>query len=79
MDPKRLWKRFRSKKSPRSHSGSPSRRSSSDSNYSGTKMLLELVRESSDVFVPLKSVAGGLSALLKQYDVSVPFESLRLD
>jgi hypothetical protein len=38
--------------------------------YSGTKMALEVVRESSDVFVPLKSVVGGLSAFLKQYDVS---------
>ena len=33
-------------------------------------MILEVVRESSDVLVPLKSVAGGLSALFKQYDVS---------
>ena len=34
-------------------------------------MALEVVKESSDVFVPLKSVVGGLSVLLKQYDVSV--------
>jgi hypothetical protein len=27
------------------------------------------VKESSDVFAPLKSVAGGLSAVLKYYDV----------
>ena len=38
--------------------------------YSGTKMVLEVVKESSDVFTPLKSVVGGLSAILKQYDVS---------
>ena len=38
--------------------------------YSGTKTILEVVRESSDVFVPLKSVAGGLAAIFKQYDVS---------
>jgi hypothetical protein len=31
-------------------------------------MALEVVKESSDVFVPLKSVVGGLSVLLKQYD-----------
>jgi hypothetical protein len=34
-------------------------------------MALEVVKESSDVFVPLKSVVGGLSVLLKQYDVSI--------
>ena len=38
--------------------------------YSGTKMVLELVKEMSDVFIPLKSVLGGLNAMLKQYDVS---------
>jgi len=38
--------------------------------YSTTKMALEVVKEASDVFVPLKSVVGGLSALLHQYDVS---------
>ena len=41
--------------------------------YSGVKMALEVVRESSDVFVPFKSAVGGLSALLKQYDVGLPY------
>ena len=34
-------------------------------------MVLDVVKESSDVFTPLKSVVGGLSAILKQYDVSL--------
>ena len=38
----------------------------------GARMALELVKESADAFGPLKSVAGGLSALLSQYDVSYP-------
>ena len=37
--------------------------------YAGGKVALDLVKESSDVFTPLKSVAGGLSAVLKYYDV----------
>jgi len=37
--------------------------------YAGTKVAVDLVKESSDVFAPLKSVAGGLSAVLKYYDV----------
>ena len=37
--------------------------------YAGGKVVLDLVKESSDVFTPLKSVAGGLSAVLKYYDV----------
>ena len=37
--------------------------------YAGGKVTLDLVKESSDVFTPLKSVARGLSAVLKYYDV----------
>jgi hypothetical protein len=37
--------------------------------YSSTEVVIDAVRESSDVFPPLKSVAGGLAAVLKHYDV----------
>ena len=37
--------------------------------YSSTKVVIDVVKESSDVFPPLKSVASGLAALLKHYDV----------
>ena len=37
--------------------------------YASTKVVIDLVRESSDLCTPLKSVAGGLSAILKHYDV----------
>ena len=37
--------------------------------YSGTKVAIDIVKEASDVFIPLKSAAGGLSAVLKYYDV----------
>ena len=37
--------------------------------YATAELAVEVVKESSDVFTPLKSVAGGLSAILKHYDV----------
>jgi len=37
--------------------------------YSSTKVVIDVVKESSDVFPPLKSVASGLAAILKHYDV----------
>jgi len=37
--------------------------------YASTKLVIDVVKDSSDVFTPLKSVAGGLSAILKHYDV----------
>ena len=37
--------------------------------YSTTKLAIHMVKESSDAFPPLKSVAGGLSAILKHCDV----------
>ena len=37
--------------------------------YSSTKVVIDVVKESSDVFPPLKSAASGLAALLKHYDV----------
>jgi len=37
--------------------------------YSSTKVAIDVVKESSDVFPPLKSVVGGLAVVLKHYDV----------
>ena len=37
--------------------------------YASAGLVIDVVKESSDVFTPLKSVAGGLSATLKHYDV----------
>ena len=37
--------------------------------YASAKVVVDVVKESSDVFVPLKSVAGGLATILKHYDV----------
>jgi len=41
--------------------------------YSTTKLAIHMVKESSDAFPPLKSVAGGLSAILKHCDVHPSF------
>ena len=41
--------------------------------FSATKLAINMVKESSDVFPPLKSVVGSLSAILKNCDVwSIP-------
>ena len=37
--------------------------------YASTGLVVDVVKESSDVFTPLKAAAGGLSAILKHYDV----------
>jgi len=37
--------------------------------YSSTKVVIDVVKESSDVFPPLKSVASSLATVLKHYDV----------
>ena len=37
--------------------------------YASTKVVVDVVKESSDVFPPLKSVAGCLMVILKHYDV----------
>ena len=37
--------------------------------YASVGLTIDLVKESSDAFPPLKSVASGLSAILKYYDV----------
>jgi hypothetical protein len=45
--------------------------------YSTTKLAINLVRESSDAFPPLKSVVGGLSAILDHCDVQPISSTLR--
>ena len=37
----------------------------------GAKILLDIAKESSDWFPPLKSALGGVSALIKHYEVFV--------
>ena len=37
----------------------------------GTKILLDIMKESADWFPPLKSALGGVTALIKHYEVSV--------
>ena len=37
--------------------------------YASARLAIDVLKESSDAFAPLKSVAGGLSAILKHYDV----------
>jgi len=38
--------------------------------YSMAKMVVDITKESSDMFLPLKAVVGALSVLIKNYDVS---------
>ena len=40
--------------------------------YATTRLAIQMVKESSDGFPPLKSVAGGLSAILNHCDVCPP-------
>ena len=37
--------------------------------YASAGLVVDVLKESSDAFTPLKSVAGGLSAILKYYEV----------
>ena len=37
--------------------------------HASAGLVVDVLKESSDAFTPLKSVAGGLSAILKHYDV----------
>jgi len=39
--------------------------------YGTVRMAIEIAKESSDMFLPLKAVVGAMSALMKNYDVSV--------
>jgi len=38
--------------------------------YGAARMALEIAKESSDMFLPLKAVVGALTVLIKNYDVS---------
>jgi hypothetical protein len=38
--------------------------------YSTARMVIGIAKESSDMFLPLKTVVGALSVLIKNYDVS---------
>lgn len=39
--------------------------------YSTAKIIIGIIKESSDMFLPLKVVVGALSVLIKNYDVSL--------
>ena len=39
--------------------------------YGAARMALEIAKESSDMFLPLKAVAGAMSVLIKNYDVGM--------
>ena len=41
--------------------------------YSAAKMAIEVAKESSDMFLPLKAVVGAMSVLMKNCDVSAPY------
>jgi len=41
--------------------------------YGAARMAVEVAKESSDMFLPLKAVANAMSALIKNYDVSMSF------
>jgi hypothetical protein len=38
--------------------------------YSTARMAIDITKESSDMFLPLKAVVGAISVLIKNYDVS---------
>jgi hypothetical protein len=40
--------------------------------YNAAKIAVEVTKESSDMFLPLKAVVGAISVLIKNYDVGVP-------
>jgi hypothetical protein len=39
--------------------------------YAAVRMAVEITKESSDLFLPLKAVVGAMSVLIKNYDVGV--------
>ena len=41
--------------------------------YASAGLVIDLLKESSDAFAPLKSVVGGLSAIIKHCDVRSPY------
>ena len=44
--------------------------------YGAARMAVEVAKESSDMFLPLKAVAGAMSVLIKNGDVSVSLQRL---
>jgi hypothetical protein len=40
--------------------------------YAAARMAVEITKESSDMFLPLKAVVGAMSVLITNYDVSAP-------
>ena len=46
--------------------------------HASAGLVIDVVKESSDAFTPLKAVAGGLSAILKHYDARHVYSSNRL-
>jgi hypothetical protein len=38
--------------------------------YAAARMAIEMTKESSDMFLPLKAVVGAMSVLIKNYDVN---------
>lgn len=46
--------------------------------YSTAKMVVDITKESSDMFLPLKAVVGALSVLIKNYDVSLISAAMEL-
>lgn len=45
--------------------------------YGAARMAVEIAKESSDMFLPLKAVVGAISVLIKNYDVRI-FRASRL-
>jgi len=41
--------------------------------YDAARMAVEITKESSDMFLPLKAVMGAISVLIKNYDVSMSY------
>ena len=41
--------------------------------YRAARMAIEVAKESSDMFLPLKAITSALSVLIKNYDVGGPF------
>ena len=50
----------------------PSNESGWNTAYGAARMAVEVARESSDMFLPLKAVVGALTVLIKNYDVNLP-------
>ena len=47
--------------------------------YAAARMAVEIAKESSDMFLPLKAVVGAVSVLIKNYDVKYTRASHPLD